>query len=67
MEYLLIENVTPIFPDKVPCERHSHDVPSHGHDGADGVLLPNLCGVYGVLQIPAPGKTCKTTEPQPGL
>ena len=66
MEHLLFENVTPIFLDKVPCERHSHDIPSHCHNGAGGVLLPDLCGVYGVLQIPVPQKTYRATKPLPG-
>lgn len=50
--FLQMENVIPFFPDKVPGQRHSHDISSNILDGGDGVLPADLCGIQRVLQVP---------------
>lgn len=53
---LLLENVAPSRPDKVPGQRHPHDIIGNGLDGGGGILLADLGRVKSVVQISGPGK-----------
>lgn len=54
---LLLENVTPSRPDKVPGQWHPHDIIGNGLDGGDGILLADLARVKSVVQVSGSGKS----------
>lgn len=56
---LLLENVAPSCSDKVPGQRHPHDVMGNGLDGGDGILLADLVRVKSVVQVSGSGKKAK--------
>lgn len=56
---LLLENVAPSRSDKVPGQRHPHDVMGNGLDGGDGILLADLVRVKSVVQVSGSGKKAK--------
>lgn len=53
---LLLEKVAPSCSDKVPGQRHPHNVPGDVMDGRCGILLADFSWVECVLQIPGSAK-----------